>query len=53
MFDAARGLGLDDLKRRAIDHVHSDDSVAGCHSQAGPGQAVAHYLDIHFIANLW
>ena len=28
-------------------------SVAGCHSQAGPGQAVAHYLDIHFVADFF
>jgi hypothetical protein len=26
-------------------------SVAGCHAQAGPGQAVAHYLDRYFVAD--
>jgi hypothetical protein len=28
-------------------------SVAGCHSQARPGQTVAHYLDIHFVADFF
>jgi hypothetical protein len=46
-------LGHPGVSTTIIDNVYSDDSVAGCHSQAGPGQAVAHYLDIHFIANLW
>jgi diadenosine tetraphosphate (Ap4A) HIT family hydrolase len=39
------------LTSRAIDNVYSDDSIAGCHFQAEPGQAVAHYLDIHFVAD--
>jgi len=39
------------LTSRAIDNVYSDDSIAGCHFQAEPGQAVAHYLDIHLVAD--
>jgi hypothetical protein len=46
IFDAAAGLSFDRVKCRAIDNVYSNDSVAGCHSQAGPGQALAHYWDV-------
>jgi hypothetical protein len=49
IFDAVGGLGYDRFKCRASDNVFSNDSVAGCHSPAGPGQVVAHYWDVHFI----
>jgi hypothetical protein len=48
-FDAAGELSFRPVKSLVIDNVYSDKSVAGCHSQAGPGQAVAHNRDIHFI----